>query len=51
MLLADSLGTGNAHTNDMIYLFPDKVVAYEPDKSSPTLVKGNGGMSVSWSGG
>jgi hypothetical protein len=58
MLSADLSGTGNASghpeymsINGIIYLFPDNDVEYGPDKSNPTLAKGNGGMSVSWRGG
>jgi hypothetical protein len=58
MLSADLSGTGNASghpeymsINEIIYLFPDKDVGYGPDKSNPTLAKGDGGISVSWRGG
>jgi hypothetical protein len=39
------------YINEMIYLFPDNHVGYGPDKSNPTLAKGNDGISVSWRGG
>ena len=41
----------NLSTNATMYLLPDKVLGYGPDKSRLTLAKGYGGISVSWMGG
>ena len=47
MLSADLLGTLKASghpeyrsINDTMYLFPDKVVGYGPDRSKPIFAKG-----------